>query len=97
MARIKQVVERQMTQLGLEELRLDPSTVDWERFMIDAAHRRPPFEPGEKEKGFRDAIILECFLQRIENSRWPTPPRIVLVTGDKLLRTAAEARARQYA
>ncbi len=51
------------------------------------------FNMGEKEKGFRDAVILETFVQIVSGS--PTSPataRVVLVSNDQLLRKAAEAR-----
>jgi len=63
--------------------------------MLDAVYRRAPFQAGEKEKGFRDALVMEAFAQLIEAS--PTTPeaaRILLVTGDQLLREAVHARAR---
>jgi hypothetical protein len=37
--------------------------VDWNRLIENAVTRRAPFEEGEKEKGFRDALIYECLLQ----------------------------------
>ncbi len=61
--------------------------------MLDAAYRRPPFHPGEKEKGFRDALIMEAFLQLVTAS--PVTPKvchIALVTGDGLLADAIKAR-----
>jgi hypothetical protein len=61
--------------------------------ILDASYRRPPFQLGEKEKGFRDALILETFLQIVKNS--PTSRslvRIALVSSDQLLRDAALSR-----
>jgi hypothetical protein len=56
-------------------------------------YRTAPFEQGEKEKGFRDALIAEAFIQLVEGS--PVAPgicRIVLVTNDGSLTQAINAR-----
>lgn len=82
-----------MTGLNLDLLNLDSSRVDWVRLSNDAVFRRPPFEPGEKEKGFRDSLIMESFVQLVEQS--PSTPslcRVVLVTEDDLLSRAVRAR-----
>jgi len=72
---------------------LDASIVDWPRVVRDAAYRVPPFQKGEKEKGFRDAVILESFLQLVHASpRTPRFCRVILVTDDGALRDAAKAR-----
>ena len=62
--------------------------------MIDRAVRRqPPFEfdPESKtEKGFRDAIILETFLQLHEKLNLSSPNKLILLSADGLLKTAVE-------
>ena len=86
-------IEKQMTQFTLNTLELDASAVNWKRLMQDAVFRRPPFEAGDKEKGFRDALIAETFVQLVEQS--PTTPavcRIVLVSDDELLVSSIRAR-----
>jgi hypothetical protein len=61
--------------------------------ILDAAYRRPPFEEGETEKGFRDCMVVECFMQLVADSpRTPNVCRIVLVTGDGLVAKAVELR-----
>ena len=92
-ARVREVIERQRTEIGLSIIPLRIADVDWNRVMLDAAYRRPPFEAGDKEKGFRDALIAETFLQLVSES--PVTPkvcRIALVTGDKLLAETISAR-----
>jgi len=72
---------------------LNAAEVDWQRLMLDAAYRKAPFQLGEKEKGFRDALILETFLQVVGST--PTSrsiARVALVSGDQLLRDAVAAR-----
>lgn len=90
---VKTRIDEKAGGLGLQELRLDYACVDWARIADAAAYRKPPFQTGEKEKGFRDALIAESFLQLVENSpRTPNLCRVVLVTADSLLRQAVSER-----
>lgn len=61
--RVREAIDRQIDQYGITIQSLNPSNVDWKRLIDDASYRRPPFEPGDKEKGFKDAIIIETFVQ----------------------------------
>lgn len=95
-ARVREAIERQIADHGLTILPFTPANIDWVRLVSDAAFRRAPFQAGEKEKGFRDALVLEAFIQLVSSS--PTTAsscRIGLVSGDDLLRTAAVARTAQ--
>jgi hypothetical protein len=90
---IRDVVERQIKELGLEILALEVNSVDWQRVMKDAVYRVPPFEAGETEKGFRDALICESVTQLVSNS--PVTPnvcRIAFMTNDGLLAKAVKNR-----
>jgi len=79
--------------LGLREIKLDHGQVDWPAMIRAASYRRPPFQPGEKEKGFRDALILESFLQLVFDSpKTPSSCRVVLVTADEVLMDAVATR-----
>jgi hypothetical protein len=90
---VEKAVSQRCEQLGLLSLALDHSKVDWSRVGLDAVYRRPPFQDGEKEKGFRDCLILECFLQLVANSpKSASACRIVLLTADKLLTQAVQDR-----
>jgi hypothetical protein len=81
-----------LTSVSAHELTLDQALVNWPRLLQDAAFRRPPFDDAEKtEKGFRDAIIGETFLQLA--SRGEEGTVYVLVTGDKLLTAMVEQRS----
>jgi hypothetical protein len=92
--RVNQAVEREREELGLLPLDLDTTKVDWQRLMLDACYRRAPFQEGEKkEKGFRDALIGESFLQLVADSpKAADVCRVVLVTCDKLLTSAVNSR-----
>ncbi len=91
--KVEDVIEQQIQELNIQLLAIEPANVDWNAVMLNAAYRKPPFSPGEKEKGFRDALIAEAFLQLVAAS--PVTPRIcriALVTGDVLLTEAVQAR-----
>jgi hypothetical protein len=87
---VNDLIEKTCGTLGLILLPLDVTRVDLGRLILDAAYRRPPFQPGDKEKGFRDALIAESFIQLAEDS--PSTTFCVLVTHDALLREALENR-----
>ena len=79
--------------LGLQEIKLDHNLVDWSKLMHAAAYRKPPFEVGDKEKGFRDALVAESFLQLVAISpKTPNLCRVVLITADALLGQAVKER-----
>jgi hypothetical protein len=91
--RIDETIDRQIEVLGLNILPLDYSDVDLKQMMVDSANRQPPFSPNESEKGFRDALIVETFVQLVGAS--PVSPGTCLVTlvaSDDLLSNAARAR-----
>jgi hypothetical protein len=93
--RVTEAVESQINKLNLTVLPLDPERVDWNAMMLNAAYRKPPFSQGEKEKGFRDALLAEALVQLIEDS--PVTPkicRIALVTNDNLLSQAIIERTK---
>ncbi len=92
-SRVEEAMETQLEEYGIQVFDLAVEEVDWHEVMLNATYRRPPFDPGEKEKGFRDALVAETFLQVVHAS--PTTPRIcrvILVTGDRLLGDAVRNR-----
>ena len=90
---VEEVVKAKEEELGLTRLELDHSRVDWNRLMLDAVYRRPPFEDNQKEKGFRDALIAESFLQLVEDSpKDPERCRVVMLTADGLLAQTVRSR-----
>lgn len=91
--RVRAAVDRQVQQYAIVVQPLKAVDVDWQRLILDSAYRKPPFQLGEKEKGFRDALILETFLQIAATT--PTSrsvARLALVSNDQLLRDAAGSR-----
>ncbi len=90
--KVKHAVESQLNELKISIVEINASDVNWTQIMHSAAYRLPPFDPGEKEKGFRDALVIESLQQLIAQS--PVTPkvcRIVLVSEDKLVCEAARA------
>jgi len=91
--RVNEAVETQIVSLGLKILELDQTKVDLNRLIHDACYRVPPFTDREKEKGFRDACIVETFAQLVEASpKTSRACRVVIVTGDALLADAIRMR-----
>jgi hypothetical protein len=91
--RVRAQIDEAKIKLGFQELPLDHKLVDWAAIIHAAVYRTPPFETGETEKGFRDALIAESFLQLVASSpRTAAICRVVLVTSDGLLTKAVNAR-----
>jgi hypothetical protein len=91
--RVKVNIEEREKQLGLLEIKLDHGLVDWAKLIHAAAYRNAPFEAGEKEKGFRDALIAESFLQLLASSpKTPDVCRVALITSDGRLTEAVQKR-----
>jgi len=90
---VKTRIEEKEKELRLQEIKLEHGLVDWPKLIHAAAYRNPPFEAGSKEKGFRDALVAESFLQLLATSpKTPSLCRVVLVTADNLLTQAVKER-----
>lgn len=84
--RVDEAINKQIQGLGIKTIDLDTKIVDWQQIIKRAVYRHPPFQPGDKEKGFRDALIAQSFIQLLENSpSTPTVCKLAIVTEDKLL------------
>lgn len=84
--RIKLTISQQINEHSVNIISLDINNVDWNNVISNALYRVPPFEKGKKEKGFRDSLIAESFMQLIEVSpKTPQICRLVLITNDGLL------------
>jgi len=86
-SRVKDKIDEHVGKFTLKRVNPKLEKIDWNEVQERAVFRRPPFEPGEKEKGFRDYVIGETFLQLVEDS--PSTPkscRVVFVTGDVRLK-----------
>jgi PIN domain len=69
-------------------------TIDWTELTQNAIWRKPPFTSDPKdpknEKGFRDALILETFINLCNENEAEANKNVVFICNDFLLRTAAE-------
>lgn len=83
--RVKSKIDKTIKELGFHICNLDTNAVNWKDIIHRSARREPPFEtPTENEKGFRDAIIAESFLQEVDRSpKTPKSCTLVFVSGDK--------------
>ena len=91
--RVGEAIERSLKFREIRVLPLSVENVDWTQLILNSAYRKPPFEKGQYEKGFRDAIIVETFLQLVDQSpKTPEICRLALVSKDNLLREAVKAR-----
>ncbi len=88
--RIAETVNKQLSTQNIKVVKINTSKVDWESIIHNSLNRLVPFEDNEKEKGFRDALILESLKQIIEES--PVTKsicRIAFITNDGALNKAA--------
>ncbi|MEJ2646256.1 MAG: PIN domain-containing protein, partial [Gammaproteobacteria bacterium] len=74
---------------ALPNARIEPTPIDtitWGDIVKAAVWRRPPFDPS-REKGFRDAIVLETVKQIVASNRHSD---IAFLVQDNLLRKTAD-------
>lgn len=92
--RIDSKISKTIKDLKINVCKLDISRVDWEDIIARSASRKAPFEySSEKEKGFRDAIIANSFLQEVErSSKTPRICLLVFITGDNRVREYIEEK-----
>lgn len=84
---VDNTINRSIQEYSFKTAQCDVSEVDWADLISRSVNRAPPFEPNEKEKGFRDSVIAQSFYQLLDSS--PTTPnvcRLALVSSDQRLR-----------
>ncbi|MFZ1810985.1 MAG: PIN domain-containing protein [Candidatus Nitrotoga sp.] len=86
--RVNDLINEQLKILNLNVFNIQYTQVRWDQIANKAIYRLPPFSTGKNEKGFRDALIIESFKQFISQE---SNALIVLVSGDKLVRDAAQS------
>ncbi len=85
--RVNEAIEKQLGEQKISILEIDTTVIDWKALIDRSVNRHPPFKTGEHEKGFRDALIAETFLQLVKQSpTTPTVCRLAVVTNDELLK-----------
>lgn len=92
-AAISQMAQRELDRLNIRVYECDPNKVEWTPLMEAAGFRLPPFDPNEKnEKGFKDAIVAETFIQRCDELTRHGVDTAILVTNDAMLKAHVERR-----
>lgn len=94
---IKEKIDEQIKNLiskySISIHHLNTKNIDWERVIHNSVERLPPFEAGKKEKGFRDALVLENYFQLLTEFRdEPNRCLVILATADKLQIESVEDR-----
>ncbi len=89
---IERLLREQVEKYKLNVSPLNFGNVNWKAIADSATKRLPPFEK-DNEKGFRDALVLETFMQVVGETPAPASKyRVGLVTKDGLLSDAAQKR-----
>ncbi|WP_186258333.1 PIN domain-containing protein [Burkholderia gladioli] len=88
--RIAARIDENLAASRIDVVSCEANRVDWNDIMRRACFREPPFERGRTEKGFRDAIVCETFIQLA--SDLVGGDTAVLVSNDKLIRQHIESR-----
>ncbi|CAE6769077.1 hypothetical protein R75461_03743 [Paraburkholderia nemoris] len=92
-AEISQLAQRELHRLNIRVYECDPNRVAWATLIEAAGWRLPPFDPNDKnEKGFKDAIVAETFIQLCGELTAHGVDTAILVTSDAMLREHVEGR-----
>ncbi|WP_296650412.1 PIN domain-containing protein [Paraburkholderia sp.] len=91
--RIAARITEELTAQRIEVVPCDTGRVDWADVMRRACFREPPFERGQTEKGFRDAVVCETFVQLATDL--VGGDTAVLVSNDRLIKQYIESRGVQ--
>ena len=87
--RIAARIDEELAALRIEVVPCVSDRVDWDAVMRRACFREPPFERGQTEKGFRDAVTCETFIQIAEDLAGSDTA--VLVSKDRLVKQYIES------
>ncbi|MCA8320612.1 PIN domain-containing protein [Burkholderia cepacia] len=88
--RIAARINEELAAMRIDVVPCVTGRVDWNDVMRRSCFREPPFERGQTEKGFRDAIVCETFIQIA--SDLIGGDTAVLVSGDLLVRRHIDSR-----
>lgn len=96
--RIDSVIKKQVLEYGINVHQLDLNKINWADIVENSVSRIAPFEDGEKEKGFRDSLIAESYLQIVDGApKNVAKCRVVFVSEDSLLIEALSGRIKKLA
>lgn len=88
--RIAARIEEEFVAQRVEVVPCDIQRVDWADVIRRSCFREPPFQRGDTEKGFRDAVLCETFIQLA--SDLVGGDTAVLVSNDRLVKLYIASR-----
>jgi|GEM_PF-6366764 len=88
--RIAARIDEELAANRMQIMPCDMARVDWVDVLRRSCMREPPFSPGKTEKGFRDAVLCETFVQLVGGLTGRDAA--VLVSGDQLIKQYIESR-----
>jgi hypothetical protein len=92
---VDRLIKDQLGRLGLKTVQLNCTDVNWRQMANAAVRREAPFEHGNTEKGFKDALILETYFQLVASlPAGRSDCRAVLVSNDNRMKEAYDIRAK---
>jgi len=84
---VDKAIKKSIDENGFKIATIDTSEIDWNNLISRSLEQTPPFEAGQKEKGFRDSIIAHSFLHLHKNSPGtPNVCRLALISEDQRLK-----------
>jgi hypothetical protein len=93
--RLNELFNKWLESLHGQILEVPVEEIDFLKVIDRAVWRRPPFEHHEKkEKGFRDAMILETLRHHV--SKCTSSQLVAFICNDELLRETAESELSEY-
>ncbi|MBR1229501.1 DUF4935 domain-containing protein [Bradyrhizobium sp. AUGA SZCCT0176] len=93
---VREVIKQGIARHSLTVLKLESSQVDWDSIIRSAIFRHAPFQVGDKEKGFRDAVIIETFCQQAASLYKDPNNKIVFLANDDLAVAASKERVKEF-
>lgn len=92
---VDRTTRKQMCQLNVNVEELKTESINWKELVQASIFRKPPFGPSDPERGFRDCLVLETFLQVLKASAsTPSACRVALVASDERLCLAATDKSK---
>lgn len=82
--RIAARIDEELAAHGMQVMSCNVTRVDWPDMVRRSCMREPPFSTGKTEKGFRDAVLCETFIQLVGDLTGRDAA--VLVSGDQLVK-----------
>lgn len=93
--KINEHIKNQISSHKIQVINLNTSEVDWSNLIERACFRLAPFSAGEEEKGFRDSIIAQVFLQIVDSTqKTDVDCKVFFMTNDGELKKYIEEKTK---